>query len=132
MTYRTTHTIPIHKLPYHLIFGLMAILFIPNGSFAQDTDPVPPLPTEDYDSLLDAYLTFDSLLLADMESDTLSLLDLIDSLIALDFSVNTLSFRAGYTSSILNAGRDYGFKQYGFSSGISYYHKSGVYVDGLG
>jgi hypothetical protein len=111
---------------------LLVILFIPSGSFAQDTDPVPPPPTEDYDSLLDAYLAFDSLLLADMESDTLSLLDLIDSLIALDFSINTLSFRAGYTSSILNAGRDYGFKQYGFSSGISYYHKSGIYVDGLG
>jgi len=87
--------------------------------------------TTDYDSLLDAYLSFDSLLLADIESDTISFLDLIDSLMKIDYRVSTLSFRAGYTSSILNAGRDYGFKQYGFSSGLSYYHKTGIFVDAL-
>ena len=98
--------------------------------YAQENSP-PFEENVNYDSLLDAYLAFDSLLLADIESDTITFLDLIDSLMAVDFRVSTLSFRAGYTSSILNAGRDYGFKQYGFSGGASYYHKSGFFADAL-
>jgi len=91
------------------------------------------LPEElvNYDSLLDSYLSFDSLLLADIENDSLSFFDLIDSLLNVDFRFSTLSLRAGYTSSILNAGRDYGFSMYGFSTGVSYYHKTGLFIDAL-
>ena len=82
-----------------------------------------------YDSLLASYLKYDSLFLSELESDSVSLLDLIDSLLNAYLSLNTLSLRTGYTSSILNAGRDYGIKQYGFSGGLSYYHTSGLYFD---
>ena len=85
-----------------------------------------------YDSLLHAYLTYDSLLLAEIESDSLSIFSLLDSLLTADFYVSSLSLRFGYNSSILNAGRDYGFQQYGFSSGLSYFHKTGIFADVLG
>ena len=84
---------------------------------------------EESDSLMNAYLRNDSLALADLESDSLSILDFIDSLLNTDYSMSALSVRAGYISNITNAGRDMGIEQFGFSGGISYYHKSGFFGD---
>ena len=63
-----------------------------------------------YDSLLIAYLAYDSLLLTELESDSLSFIDLLSQLVAMDYSVSSLSLRLGYNSHILNAGRDFGFQ----------------------
>jgi hypothetical protein len=37
--------------------------------------------------------------------------------------------RAGYTSNITNAGRNFGIQQYGLNAGIAFYHKSGLFAD---
>jgi len=129
----TTH---ITYLPKKNILLLAVILHLFQFTLAQSHENAKQ--SEDtfsdayYDSLLNAYLEYDSLLLAEMEDDTLSFLDLIDNLAAADYSANNLSLRFGYVSSILHAGRDYGFRQYGFSSGASYYHKSGLFADLIG
>ena len=118
------------------IYGLLIICLLSsavNSSFGQDSRSPEGMDDEqDYDSLLNAYLTYDSLLLAELENDTLSIFGLIDSLLHADLRVSSLSLRFGYNSSILNAGRDFGFKQYGFSGGLSYQHKTGLFVDLLG
>jgi hypothetical protein len=84
------------------------------------------------DSLLQATLQSDSLLLEQLALDSLTLLDLIDSLISTDFRYSSLVLRMGYISDIINAGRDFGINQYGFSGGLSYYHKSGFFGDVTG
>ncbi|MGI9544764.1 MAG: hypothetical protein ACR2MX_15990 [Cyclobacteriaceae bacterium] len=61
------------------------------------------------------------------EVDSLSLISLIDSLLSLEGPTSQLSFNLGYTSLVVNAGRDLNVKQYGFSPGISYFHKSGAF-----
>lgn len=84
---------------------------------------------EDLDSLMSYYLRSDSILLDELErltSDSMSILDLIDSLLSYDVKFSQISARFGYTSRILNAGRDLGINQYGFSGALSYYHKSGL------
>ncbi len=84
---------------------------------------------EDLDSLMRYYLRSDSILLDELErltSDSLSILDLIDSLLAYEVRFSQISARFGYTSRILNAGRDLGINQYGFRGALSYYHKSGL------
>jgi len=84
---------------------------------------------EDLDSLMNYYLRSDSILLDELErltSDSLSILDLIDSLLSYDIRFSQISTRFGYTSRILNAGRDLGINQYGFNGALSYYHKSGL------
>lgn len=85
-----------------------------------------------YDSLLNATLAQDSLFLDELMSDSLSLIKLIDSLINLPEPSSYLSARISYTSDIAYAGRNFGVNQYGFSSGLSYYHKSGIYGDVTG
>jgi len=92
----------------------------PDTSFSQD---------DDYDLLLYETLSYDSLLLDELAKDSLSILDLIDSLLFTDFRFSSLMFRASYVSDIMNAGRDFGVKQYGFSAGLSYYHKTGLFAD---
>lgn len=62
-----------------------------------------------------------------LEVDSLSLISLIDSLLSLEGPTSQLSFNLGYTSLVVNAGRDLNVKQYGFSPGISYFHKSGTF-----
>lgn len=84
------------------------------------------------DSLLQATLKSDSLLLEELALDSLTILDLIDSLLSTDFRYSSLILRMGYTSNIVNAGRDFGFDQYGFSGGLSYYHKTGFFGDVTG
>ena len=81
------------------------------------------------DSLIRSTLYSDSLLLEELALDSLTILDLIDSLISGDFSYSSLVLRMGYISDIVNAGRDFGINQYGFSGGLSYYHKSGLFGD---
>jgi len=85
---------------------------------------------EEMDSLMNFYLRSDSILLDELErmaANSVSILDLIDSLLAFDPNYSQLSVRFGYTSRILNAGRDLGINQYGFSGALAYYHKSGVF-----
>ncbi len=81
------------------------------------------------DSLIQATLYADSLLLEELALDSLTILDLIDSLISADFRYSSLILRMGYISDIMNAGRDFGINQYGFSGGLSYYHKTGFFGD---
>ena len=63
--------------------------------------------------------------------DTLSILQLIDSLLLLEAASlkSQFSLHFGYTSEVSNAGRNLDIKQYGFSPGITYFHRSGVYAD---
>lgn len=63
------------------------------------------------------------------EEDSLSLFALIDSLLTIPTTKNSLSLRVGYSSRVTSAGRDFGVDQQGLSPGISYYHKSGLYGD---
>ena len=67
-----------------------------------------------------------------LDEDSTMLMSLLDSLIHLDdsdFKQSQLSFKVGYMSQIVTAGRDLGIEQYGLSYGVSYYHHSGVYGD---
>lgn len=112
---------------YRLLTISSLVLLTVSFGFAQQEDEG----IIDYDSVLNAYLTFDSLLLDQIESDSMTIFDLIDSLMLTDLKFSALSARGGYTSSILNAGRDLGVSQYGFSAGLSYYHKSGFFGDAL-
>lgn len=64
------------------------------------------------------------------ELDTLTILQLIDSLLLLDVTRQSMmSVHFGYTSEVSNAGRTLEVKQYGFSPGITYIHRSGMFAD---
>ena len=88
---------------------------------------------ESFDSLMQYYMSSDSLLLDELEAqlaaDSLTIFDLIDSLDKLTFKYSQLSLRLGYTSNITNAGRNFGIQQYGFTAGVSFYHSSGLFAD---
>lgn len=84
---------------------------------------------ENYDSLLDATLKEDSLLLSELLSEESSIMDLIDSLIMLTEPRSSMSVRLSYTSNVAYAGRNFGINQYGFSAGMAYYHKNGLFTD---
>ena len=88
---------------------------------------------DSYDSLLNYYLTSDSLLLDELElylaADSTDIFDLIDSLLETDITYSQLSVRLGYTSDISYAGRTFGFNQFGLTGGVSYYHKTGLFGD---
>ena len=65
--------------------------------------------------------------------DTLLLFQLIDSLLALEPSrTSQFSLHLGYISEVTNAGRTLDLQQFGFNPGISYFHKSGAYMDVTG
>ncbi|MFZ6013308.1 MAG: hypothetical protein ACOYXT_23405 [Bacteroidota bacterium] len=83
---------------------------------------------QDADSL---FIKADSLFTSE---DSLSIFNLIDSLLSLDElnSGSQLSVRLGYNSNVLSAGRTLGIENFGLSSGISYYHKTGLYADVAG
>jgi len=81
------------------------------------------------DSLFDNQLAFDSLLLDEMLQDSASFISLIQDILDQDYLHSQLTLRLGYTSDILNAGRNFGVSQFGLSAGVSYYHKSGVFAD---
>lgn len=77
----------------------------------------------------------DSLLLSDVEEaltfeDSLSIFNLIDSILQYgDLGGSQLGVRLSYNSNVLSAGRTLGIENFGLSSGLSYYHKSGFYGD---
>jgi hypothetical protein len=91
------------------------------------TDAFAQHQTEALDSL---YQDLDSLFANESIPD---LFRLADSLLALDSAkISTLSLRTGYVSQIVSAGRTFGFNQYGFIPGISYFHHSGFYGSATG
>ncbi|HBH22651.1 MAG TPA: hypothetical protein DDY13_04430 [Cytophagales bacterium] len=111
---------------FYLLLAASFFAFIPLK--AQDTDSL--LLNDDVSlELIEEYLAFDSLLLAEMTSDTSSFNDILESLIRSAEMPANLMLRLGYTSNIVNAGRDFGFQQHGFSTGLSYYHKNGFFAD---
>lgn len=58
---------------------------------------------------------------------------LIDSLLQLgDPAESQLAIRLAYNSNVSSAGRTLGIENFGLSPGISYYHKSGFFVDASG
>ncbi|HTH56254.1 MAG TPA: hypothetical protein VL728_09425 [Cyclobacteriaceae bacterium] len=78
--------------------------------------------------------TFDSAnqLPADSALNNFSILQLIDSLVQTPNSYgfgSTLITRLGFNSNVVAASRTLGLSQFGLSPGISYYHKSGLYLD---
>ncbi|MBV6646754.1 MAG: hypothetical protein KI790_14955 [Cyclobacteriaceae bacterium] len=67
------------------------------------------------------------------ELDSFSIFNLIDSLLTSTAQTpSEWNIRFGYTSNILSAGRNFGIEQHGFSPGISYYHRSGMFADFAG
>ena len=82
-----------------------------------------------YDSLLIEYMLFDSLLLNELSADSTSFLQLLDDLMEEKYLKSSFSIRIGYTGEVSNAGRTIGINQYGYNTGVSYYHKSGVFAD---
>lgn len=87
---------------------------------------------DEFDSLLQEYALLDSLLLEEIGSDSAALFSLIDDLINEDYLKSQFTLRAGYTSNITNAGRNFGIQQYGLNAGVAFYHKSGIYADVAG
>lgn len=107
----------------HLILTGLAIFSFIQITQSQNTE------TDHYDSLLADYLKLDSLLLWEMEHDSSSLLAILEDILADNYLKSQLVVRAGYTSDIVNAGRDYGVQQYGLNAGVAYYHKTGFFAD---
>jgi hypothetical protein len=108
------------------LFVLFFTLLVWGKAFSQKRDSVSQKLKAD--SLL-----FSSDLLSD--SDSLSIFQLIDSLLKAPAKQETgsaLAVRAGYNSNVVSSGRPFGFDQFGLTSGLSYYHKSGFYLDATG
>ncbi len=79
----------------------------------------------------DSELSYAEQLLAlEQEMDSLSIFNLLDSiLLQNETQKSMLNARFGITSSVTSAGRDYNINQTGYSTGLSYFHKSGAYLD---
>ena len=104
------------------LLGLVFSVFINSAQLqAQKLD--------DYDSLLADYAKLDSLLLLELENDSSSLMSILEDILNEDYLKSQITFRAGYTSNITNAGRNFGLEQYGLNAGMSFYHKSGIFAD---
>ena len=65
----------------------------------------------------------------EQEIDSLSIFNLIDSALFLNTARSEMSLRLGFTSSVTSAGRDYNINQVGYTTGLSYFHSSGAYLD---
>ncbi len=102
----------VNKIKYSFIFILLA-----NGCFAQSIDSL---------SLkMKGSANLDLI-------DSISIFALIDSVVQLTEtfgSGSTLVTRFGYNSNVASANQVLGLSQFGLSPGISYYHKSGLYLD---
>lgn len=75
-------------------------------------------------------LTFEEVMAYDFNDfDTLSFLSIIDSLVQLEAlsKKSTILFTLAYNSELTSAGRDLELNQPGYSSGVSYYHHTGLY-----
>jgi len=66
--------------------------------------------------------------------DSLSIFNMIDSLLTATelHSKSQVAIRLGYNSNAASNNRSLGINQFGLSPGMSYYHKSGVYLDASG
>ncbi|MFN6088843.1 MAG: hypothetical protein ACK47E_08865 [Cyclobacteriaceae bacterium] len=77
----------------------------------------------------------DSLSLSQLDSifsyaDSLSIFTMIDSLLKRQSEIgSSLVVRTGFNSNIISAGRTIGVNQYGATAGLSYYHKTGLFLD---
>jgi len=92
--------------------------------------------TQHADSLLaPPSISLDSLNTIFSKEDSLEIFDLIDSLLKMDPNLGTvpdksqLAVRLGYNSNITADGRTFEISKFGLAPGISYYHKSGAYID---
>lgn len=74
---------------------------------------------------LDAFFSYE---------DSLSIFTMIDSLFTMSEleSKSQLAIRLGYNSNAASNNRSLGISQFGLSPGISFYHKSGAYMDASG
>lgn len=95
-----------------LILIISWMVFLPG--FAQQTDS---LTVEEQLALLES------------EMDSMSLFMLFDSVLNAPTLKSEIGIRFGYASSRLTAGRDFSTQQQGYTPGISYFHKSGIYLD---
>ena len=107
-----------------LLGWVFSFLIMPGKVQAQEMD--------EFDSLLAEYALLDSLLLEEFGNDSTELFSLIEDLIDEDYLKSIFTLRAGYTSNITNAGRNFGVSQYGLNAGVAFYHKSGLYADVAG
>ncbi|MCX8492078.1 MAG: hypothetical protein ORN54_13535 [Cyclobacteriaceae bacterium] len=77
----------------------------------------------------------DSISLTQLDSifsytDSLSIFTMIDSLLKKQNEISSsLVIRVGFNSNIITAGRTIGVNQYGATAGLSYYHKTGLFLD---
>jgi len=78
------------------------------------------------------YEELDSILLAELGNDSSSLLSILEDIINEEYLKSQLSLRAGYSSNITNAGRNFGIQQFGLHAGVAFYHKSGLFADVAG
>ncbi len=81
------------------------------------------------DSLLNDLEDLDSMLSFE---DSLSIFNLIDSLIQGFENKSMMALRLGYNSNANSSARTLGISQFGLTTGASYYHKSGAYIDASG
>ena len=92
-------------IKHMILAGLVFLLFVAPLK-AQDVE------LDQYDSILSEYLKFDSLLLEELEQDSSGIMAILDDIMSEKYLKSQLVVRAGYTSDIVNAGRDYGVQQY--------------------
>ncbi len=109
-------------VPGALIKGAICICILlnPGNSWSQQTSRLDSLYAE-----LDELFAEDSLG-GDLFSQTDSLLSLMD------MRIHSLNIRSSFTSEVLTSGRDLGYSQNGFITGLSYYHPSGIYGEVTG
>ena len=81
------------------------------------------------DSLMNEILALDSLLLSELEEGNSELSWLLRDIKDGNYLKSQFIVRAGYTSDITYAGRNFGVNQYGLNAGVAYYHKSGIFAD---
>ena len=115
--------ISLHKAFVAIPFYWMATIFAAHG---QAPDSIPKQQV----NVLGDSISIDKLDSIFSYSDSLSIFYMIDSLLKNSESVgSSLSFRAGFNSNIISAGRTIGVNQLGATAGFSYYHKSGLFFD---
>lgn len=110
-----------------LIFILLICIVNLPGTIRAQSDLDSLLLDEDIDFSI---LSEDSLLLDELEG--LSIFTLLDSILNGDYKKSQLALRIGFTSDVVNAGRDLGTDQKGLTPGVSYYHKSGLFASAIG
>jgi len=71
----------------------------------------------------------EQLLALELELDSISLFSFLDSLLLAPRPASEINVRLGYSSSRLSAGRDFNLEQKGYTTGLAYYHSSGLYTD---